>query len=218
MELEQKEKERTGIKNLKVGFNKVFGYYIEVSKGQCNLIKEEYGYDRKQTLTNCERFITKELKEKENIILGAEEKMIELEYQLFMQVREVTKRYIGKLQKCSNLIAEVDMLQSFSTVADLYHYVKPTFNKKHALKLIDSRHPVIEQVMSLQNQKYVANDIIMDPDTSILLITGPNMAGKSTYMRQLAIIIIMAQIGCFVPCKSADLPIFDKIFYSNRGE
>lgn len=212
LELEQKEKERTGIKNLKVGFNKVFGYYIEVSKGQCNLIKEEYGYDRKQTLTNCERFITKELKEKENIILGAEEKMIELEYQLFMQVREVTKRYIGKLQKCSNLIAEVDMLQSFSTVADLYHYVKPTFNKKHALKLIDSRHPVIEQVMSLQNQKYVANDIIMDPDTSILLITGPNMAGKSTYMRQLAIIIIMAQIGCFVPCKSADLPIFDKIF------
>ncbi len=212
LELEQKEKERTGIKNLKVGFNKVFGYYIEVSKGQCNLIKEEFGYDRKQTLSNCERFITKELKEKENIILGAEEKIIELEYQLFMQIREITKRYIGKLQKCSNVIAEVDMLQAFSEVADRYHYVKPTFSDHHELKILESRHPVVEQVMSLNNQKYVSNDIIMGQDTSILLITGPNMAGKSTYMRQLAIIVIMAQIGCFVPCKSAILPIFDKIF------
>ncbi len=212
LELEQTEKKRTGIKTLKVGFNKVFGYYIEISKGQVGLLKEEYGYDRKQTLSNCERFITPELKEKENIILGAEEKMISLEYQLFMKIREIVKRYINRLQKCSNIISEIDMLQAFSTVADLYHYTRPTVTETATLKLLQSRHPVVEQVMASSNTKYVENDILMDEDTSILLITGPNMAGKSTYMRQLAITVIMAQIGCFVPCKECTMPIFDKIF------
>ena len=212
LELEQKEKERTGIKNLKVGYNKVFGYYIEISKGQCNLVKEEFGYDRRQTLSNCERFTTKELKEKESIILGAEEKIINLEYQLFMQIREVVKRYVVPLQKCANVLAEIDMLSSLSFVADTYHFVKPTLSNKNEIKIVESRHPVVEEVMAKKNEKYVANDILMDQNTSILLITGPNMAGKSTYMRQLAITVIMAQIGSFVPAKSCTIPIFDKIF------
>lgn len=209
LELEQKEKERTGIKNLKVGFNKVFGYYIEVSKGQKHLIQEEFGYDRKQTLANCERYTTPLLKEKENIILGAEEKIINLEYKLFMDIREVVKRYIGKLQKAAKIISEIDMLQAFSIVSDQYKYVRPTLTEDKMIKMIDCRHPVVEQVMK---DKYIPNDIIMDKTTDILLITGPNMAGKSTYMRQCAITVIMAQIGCFVPCKSCIIPIFDKIF------
>lgn len=212
LELEQKEKDRTGIKNLKVGYNKVFGYYIEISKGQCNLVKEEFGYDRKQTLSNCERFTTKELKEKESIILGAEEKIINLEYQLFMQIREVVKRYVISLQKCASILAEIDMLSSLSFVADTYHFVKPVLSNKNEIKIVESRHPVVEEVLAKKNEKYVANDIMMDQDTSILLITGPNMAGKSTYMRQLAITVIMAQIGSFVPAKSCIIPIFDKIF------
>ena len=209
LQIEKEEKERTGIKNLKVGFNKVFGYYIEVSKGQCNLIKDEYGYERKQTLANCERFITPLLKEKENIILGAEEKIISLEYKLFMDIREVIKRYVNDLQKTAKIISEVDMLQSFSVCSDTYKLIRPLLTNENTVKLIDCRHPVVEQVMK---DKYIPNDIIMDKTTNILLITGPNMAGKSTYMRQFAITVIMAQIGCFVPCKSATLPIFDKIF------
>ena len=209
LELEQQEKQRTGIKNMKVGFNKVFGYYIEVSKGQCNLVKDEFGYERKQTLANCERFTTPLLKEKENIILGAEEKIISLEYKLFMDIREVVKRYVTNLQKTARIISEIDMLQSFSIVSDLYKFTRPTITNDHSLKLIDCRHPVVEQVMK---DKYIPNDIVMDKTTSILLITGPNMAGKSTYMRQTAITVIMAQMGCFVPCSSASLPIFDKIF------
>ena len=209
LELEQTERERTGIKNLKVGFNKVFGYYIEVSKGQTHLVKEEYGYDRKQTLANCERFTTPLLKEKENIILGAEEKIINLEYKLFMDIREVVKRYIGKLQRIAKIISEVDILQSFSVVSDAYKFVRPTLTDEKVIKMIECRHPVVEQVMK---DKYIPNDIIMDKTTDILLITGPNMAGKSTYMRQCAITVIMAQIGCFVPCKSCTMPIFDKIF------
>ncbi len=209
LELEKQEKEKTGIKNLKVGFNKVFGYYIEVSKGQCSLVKEEYGYERKQTLTNCERFITPLLKEKENIILGAEEKIISLEYKLFMDIREVVKRYGMRLQKIAKIISEVDMLQAFSICSDHYKFSRPTLTDEKCLKLVECRHPVVEQVMK---DKYIPNDIIMDKTTNILLITGPNMAGKSTYMRQCAITVIMAQIGCFVPCKSASMPIFDKIF------
>ena len=209
LELEQKEKERTSIKNLKVGFNKVFGYYIEVSKGQTHLIKDEFGYDRKQTLANCERFTTPLLKEKENIILGAEEKIINLEYKLFMDIREVVKRYTSKLQRIAKIIGEVDMLQSFSIVSDQYKYVRPNLTDEKTIKMIDCRHPVVEQVMK---DKYIPNDIIMDRTTDILLITGPNMAGKSTYMRQCAITVIMAQMGCFVPCKSCTMPIFDKIF------
>lgn len=209
LRLEQEERKRTGIKNLKVGFNKVFGYYIEVSKGQKDQIKEEYGYERKQTLANCERYVTPLLKEKENIILGAEEKIINLEYKLFMDIRQVVKRYIPNIQKIAKVISEVDMLQSFSIVSDKYKFVRPQITDENVIKLIDCRHPVVEQVMM---DKYIANDIIMDKNTDILLITGPNMAGKSTYMRQCAITVIMAQIGCFVPCKSAILPIFDKIF------
>ena len=209
LELEQKERDRTGIKNLKVGFNKVFGYYIEVSKGQKHLIKDEFGYDRKQTLANCERYTTSSLKEKENIILGAEEKIINLEYKIFMDIREVVKRYISKLQKASKIISEIDMLQAFSIISDQYKFVRPTLTEDKMIKMIECRHPVVEQVMK---DKYIPNDIIMDKTTDILLITGPNMAGKSTYMRQCAITVIMAQIGCFVPCKSCIMPIFDKIF------
>ncbi len=209
LKLEQEEKERTGIKNLKVGYNKVFGYYIEVSRSQIKEIKEEYGYIRKQTLANAERYITPVLKEKENIILGAEEKIINLEYKLFMDIREVVKRYIKDLQVTSIILSEIDMLQSFSIVSDQNKYIRPTIINKKEIELLNSRHPVVEKVLS---DKYVANDIIMDKKTSILLITGPNMAGKSTYLRQLAINVIMAHIGCFIPCTSAKLPIFDKIF------
>ena len=209
LEMEQEEKERTGIKNLKVGFNKVFGYYIEVSKGQCNLVKEEFGYDRKQTLANCERFTTPLLKEKENIILGAEEKIINLEFKLFMDIREVVKRYIKGLQRLAKTISEIDMLQSFSIVSDTYKFTRPELTDEKVIKMIECRHPVVEQVMK---DKYIPNDIIMDKTTDILLITGPNMAGKSTYMRQCAITVIMAQMGCFVPCKSCTMPVFDKIF------
>ena len=207
--LEKEEKERTGIKNLKVGYNKVFGYYIEISKSNIPLVKDEFGWNRKQTLANCERFTTPLLKEKENIILGAEEKIINLEYKLFMDVREVVKRYITNLQNISKIISEVDMLQSFSIVTDSNKYVRPNIVDDRSIKLIDCRHPVVEKVMK---DKYIPNDIVMDKNTDILLITGPNMAGKSTYMRQCAITIIMAQIGCFVPCKSCSMPIFDKIF------
>ena len=209
LSMEQEEKMRTGIKNLKVGFNKVFGYYIEVSKGQTNLVKEEWGYERKQTLANAERYITPVLKEKENIILGAEEKIISLEYKLFMDIREVVKRYVSDLQRVAKVISEVDMLQAFSIVSDQYSFVRPELTKDKVIELIDCRHPVVEQVIK---DKYIPTDIIMDKKTSILLITGPNMAGKSTYMRQLGITVIMAQIGCFVPCKRAKMPIFDKIF------
>lgn len=209
LSLEQEEKEKTGIKNLKVGYNKVFGYYIEVSKGNIPLIKDEFGWDRKQTLANCERFTTPLLKEKENIILGAEEKIINLEYKLFMDVREVVKRYITNLQNISKVISEVDMLQAFSNVSDQNKFVRPQLVDEKVIKLVDCRHPVVEKVMK---DKYISNDIMMDENTNILLITGPNMAGKSTYMRQCAITIIMAQIGSFVPCKSCVMPIFDKIF------
>ena len=206
---EAEEKERTGIKNLKVGYNRVFGYYIEVSKGNTNLIKEEYGYDRKQTLSNCERYISPILKEKEALILNAEEKIIELEYNLFCEVRDTIKKYIPKIQYISKIISEIDVLQSFATVSEENKYVRPVLTDDRSLLVHDSRHPVVEKVM---NSEFVPNDIIMDNNTNILLITGPNMAGKSTYMRQVAITVIMAQIGCFVPAHDAKLPIFDQIF------
>ena len=207
---EQEEKERTGIKNLKVGYNKVFGYYIEVSKANINLVKEEFGYERRQTLTNCERYISPILKEKEALILNAEEKIIELEYNLFIQIRDQIKYHIRDLQKISKIISEIDVLQSFSTVSEENRYVRPIFSDKGDIKIIEGRHPVVEKV--LENKEYVSNDIIMDENTNILLITGPNMAGKSTYMRQMAIITIMAQIGCFVPASFAQLKLFDAIY------
>lgn len=206
---ELEEKERTGIKNLKIGFNKVFGYFIEVSKSNLNLITPEMGYIRKQTIANGERFITPLLKEKEDLILTSEEKIIELEYNLFIEIRDKVKEYIPNLQEISKVISEIDVIQSFAFISEKYNYVRPKLNNKHEIKVIDSRHPVVEKVIK---DSYVENDIIMDKNTNILLITGPNMAGKSTYMRQLGIITIMAQIGCFVPAKEANLPIFDKIF------
>ena len=209
LQMEADEKERTGIKNLRVGFNKVFGYYIEISKGSIPLVKEEFCYERKQTLANCERFITPILKEKENIILGAEEKIINLEYKLFMEIRDYVKGYIGKIQKISRIIAEVDMMTSLATVSEENNYVRPTLTLERNIVIKDGRHPVVEKV---SKSDYVPNDIIMGKGVDILLITGPNMAGKSTFMRQLAIIVIMAQIGSFVPAKSCSIPIFDKIF------
>ena len=209
LNIEKEEKERTGIKNLKVGYNKVFGYFIEISKGSTNLIKDEYGYDRKQTLSNCERFITSKLKELENTILGAEEKIVNLEYQLFINIRDEVRKYINKLQDISKTIAEVDMMLSLAIAAEENNYTRPNIISEHSIKIIDGRHPVVEKV---NKSNYVANDIIMPDGVDILLITGPNMAGKSTYMRQLAITVIMAQIGSYVPCKSCDMPIFNKIF------
>ena len=209
LNLEQEEKERTGIKNLKVGFNKVFGYYIEVSKSNVGLIKDEFNYERKQTLSNCERFITPLLKEKENIILGAEEKIINLEYKLFMDIREEVKKYITNLQEISKVLSEVDMMCSLATVAEENNYTKPNINEDGIIEIKDGRHPVVEKV---SKDDYIPNDIIMKDGVNILLITGPNMAGKSTYMRQLAITVIMAQMGSFVPAKKCSIPIFDRIF------
>ena len=208
-QFEATEREKTGIKNLKVGYNRVFGYYIEVSKGQTNLVKEEYGYERKQTLSNCERYISPVLKEKEALILNAEERIIDLEYELFTGIREQIKEYIPRLQEVAKVISEIDVLQSFATVTEENNYVRPTITEERTLKIIEDRHPVVEKVIQ---GEFVPNDIKMDAGTDILLITGPNMAGKSTYMRQVAITVIMAQMGCFVPAKEAILPIFDHIF------
>ena len=207
--IEQEERDKTGIKNLKVGFNKVFGYYIEVSKGNIKDVKPEYGWIRKQTLTTGERYITPLLKEKEDIILGAEEKIISLEYSLFTQIREKTKTYINQIQFISKIIAEIDMILSFAVVSEENDYNKPILTEENIIEIKDGRHPVVEKV---NKKEYVSNDIIMGRDTNILLITGPNMAGKSTYMRQLAITVIMAQIGCYVPCGECKIPIFDQIF------
>lgn len=205
---ENEEREKTGIKNLKVAYNRVFGYYIEISKGNLNLVKDEWGYERKQTLVNAERFISPILKEKEALILNAEEKIVELEYNLFTSIRNEVKKYIPKLQNIAHTISEIDVLQSFATVADENNYVRPVITERE-IDIKNSRHPVVEKVIK---GEFVSNDIYMDKDTSILLITGPNMAGKSTYMRQMAITAIMAQIGCFVSADSAKIPIFDAIY------
>ena len=206
---EADERERTGIKTLKVGYNKVFGYYIEVSKGMTGMVKDEYGYERKQTLSNCERYISPILKEKEALILNAEERIIELEYQLFIGIRDKVKEYIPALQEISRIISEIDVLQSFATVSEENNYTRPKLTDKRFVSIIEGRHAVVEKVL---DSEYVNNDIIFDEDTDILLITGPNMAGKSTYMRQFAITVIMAQIGCFVPAKEAIMPVFDAIY------
>ncbi len=210
VKLEKDERQRTGISKLKVGYNRVFGYYIEVTKGQIHLVKENFGYERKQTLSNSERYINPELKEMESIILGSEEKSIKLEYQLFLEIREKVSAYISSLQLLAKLISEIDMIQSFAVVAEENRLVRPTLSEKHAIEIINGRHPVVEKL--LESSEYVENSIKMDLQTNMFLITGPNMSGKSTYIRQLAIIIIMAQIGSFVPCTKAEIKIFDKIF------
>ena len=207
---ETEERERTGIKGLKVGFNKVFGYYIEISKSYLNMVTDDMGYIRKQTLANCERFINPILKEKEDLILSSEDRIINLEYNLFIEIRDKCKEYIPELQRTAKVISEIDVLSSFALVSEKYNYIRPVITTGNEIKVLNSRHPVVERV--LKGEEYVPNDIVMDNNTDILLITGPNMAGKSTYMRQLGIIAIMAQIGCFVPAEEATLPIFDKIF------
>lgn len=206
---EREEKERTGIKGLKIGYNKVFGYYIEVPKGQISQVKEEFHYDRKQTISNCERYITPLLKEKENLISNAEEKLNTLEYDIFCKIKEEVKRYIPKLQKASAKIAYYDVMQSFATIAEEHNFVKPTINENSTVEIIKGRHPVVESVISTE---YIDNDIIMNENTNILIITGPNMSGKSTYMREFGIIAILNQIGSFVPASKCNLPVFDKIF------
>lgn len=206
---ETKLKEETGIKNLKVGFNKVFGYYIEITKGQIGNVKEDLHWERRQTLTGCERYISPELKEKEALILNAEEKIINLEYDLFCEIKEIIKKELLELKDTANQIAELDAITSLSVVAEEHRFVRPEFNENHSMEIKNGRHPVIEKVSNLE---YVSNDCIMDSSINTLLITGPNMSGKSTYMRQLAIIIILAQMGSFVPADSAKLPIIDKIF------
>ncbi|MEC2378188.1 DNA mismatch repair protein MutS [Bacillus subtilis] len=206
--LEQQEREYTGIRSLKVGFNKVFGYYIEVTKANLHLL-EEGRYERKQTLTNAERYITPELKEKEALILEAENNICELEYELFTELREKVKQYIPRLQLLAKQMSELDALQCFATISENRHYTKPEFSKDE-VEVIEGRHPVVEKVMD--SQEYVPNNCMMGDNRQMLLITGPNMSGKSTYMRQIALISIMAQIGCFVPAKKAVLPIFDQIF------
>lgn len=207
---ETNERDRTGIKKLKIGYNRVFGYYIEISKGQADLVKEEFGYDRKQTLSNSERFITPELKEKELQIIGSLDDAIKLEYDLFLEIREIANKEIPLLQELAKAIAETDMLFAFATVSMKYRYVMPELCQDRLIEVKNGRHPVVETL--LENEIYVENDIDMDEQTSILLITGPNMSGKSTYMRQLALTIIMAQMGCFVPAERAKIPIFDQIF------
>nr|WGD92122.1 DNA mismatch repair protein MutS [Bacillus subtilis] len=206
--LEQQEREYTGIRSLKVGFNKVFGYYIEVTKANLHLL-EEGRYERKQTLTNAERYITPELKEKEALILEAENNICELEYELFTESREKVKQYIPRPQLLAKQMSELDALQCFATISENRHYTKPEFSKDE-VEVIEGRHPVVEKVMD--SQEYVPNNCMMGDNRQMLLITGPNMSGKSTYMRQIALISIMAQIGRFVPAKKAVLPIFDQIF------
>ena len=207
--LEQEERERTGIQNLKVGYNKVFGYYIEISKGQAARVKDEFGWERKQTLSTGERFISPILKEKEALILNAEENIIELEYNLFNEIKDKIKDRIIKLKETANQIGIIDALCSLSVISEKEKLVRPTFNNDKLIDIKEGFHPVINIV---NKGEYVKNDIFMDKNINTLLITGPNMSGKSTYMRQLAITIIMAQIGSFVPAKSADLCIFDAIF------
>ncbi len=207
--LEAVERERTGIKNLKVGFNKVFGYYIEVTKSNLNLVPEDY--IRKQTLVNCERYITPELKEVESVVLNAETKINQLEYEIFAEVRSFIQGYIGAIQRTSAAVSVLDVLASFAEVGSRLGYVKPDVKAGDAIIIEKGRHPVIEQ--TIKNGIFVSNDAYIDRSSnSLLLITGPNMSGKSTYMRQTALIVLMAQTGCFVPAEAATIGIVDRIY------
>ena len=211
LEIEEREKNRTGIKNLKVGYNKIFGYFIEISKvGLKSVDPTELGYHRKQTLSNCERFISEELKQVEEHIVNSKTKIEELELQLFQDVKIKIHEYISRLQRVANTLSDIDVFVSLSDVAEEYGYVKPDFNDNNVIDIVDGRHPIVERNVSADS--YISNDCKVEKDENILLITGPNMSGKSTYMRQLALIVILAQIGSFVPASSASLPIFDKIF------
>lgn len=210
IDFEQKEREKTGIKNLKVGYNRVFGYYIEVTKGSLDQVKDEFEYTRKQSLSNAERFITPELKDMESKILSAQDKIEKLEYVLFTQIRNEIKKEVHLIQDVAKIIAQVDVYQSLAMLASENSYVRPIFNNNKTLEITEGRHGVIEKVMG--HGQYVPNDVSIDEKNPVVLITGPNMGGKSTYMREVALMIIMAQIGSFVPAKYANLTIFDQIF------
>ena len=208
-EIEQKEKRSTGIKNLKVGFNKVFGYYIEVTNSNLENVPDTY--IRKQTLSNCERYITPELKEIENKILGAEEKVVKIEYDIFTQIRDEISCHLSRLQNAAKIISVIDVLCCFAEVAEKNNYCMPDVNFTDTILIKDGRHPVVEKMLS--DNMFVPNDAHLDnKDNRLSIITGPNMAGKSTYMRQIALIVLMAQIGSFVPAGSAKIGIVDKIF------
>ena len=207
-ELEQKEREATGIKNLKVGFNRVFGFYIEVTKSFYDLVP--YRYTRKQTLANCERYITEELKEIEKTVLGAEENATRLEYELFLEIREQLKAALSRLQRTSQGIKTLDALQSLAQVASENNYVRPSLNEDGVYDIQGGRHPVVEK--SLGSGEFVPNDTLLNQEGRLMIITGPNMAGKSTYMRQVALIVLMAHMGSFVPADSANISITDRIF------
>ena len=208
-EIETKERERTGIKNMKIKFNKVFGYYLEVTNSYKDLVPEDY--IRKQTLTNAERYITPELKELEETILGAEEKLTALEYELFSQVRDHIASQVLRIQKTAKAVAKLDVYTALSYVAEKNNYVRPKINAKGVIDIKGGRHPVVEQMIS--NHMFISNDTYLDNQSNrISIITGPNMAGKSTYMRQTALIVLMAQMGSFVPADSADIGVVDRIF------
>ena len=207
--LESKEKERTGIKTLKIGYNKVFGYYIEISKAAARDVKDEWGYIRKQTLTNSERYITPELKEQEDAILHAEEHALAIEKRLFAEILDEIRSCLPKLQKLARALAELDCYGAMAELSASNGYVRPQFSEDE-LNIASGRHPILDVMM--KDPRYVSNSTVMTKDQSILLITGPNMGGKSTYMRQTALIVIMAQMGCFVPARSCVLPVFDRIF------
>ena len=207
--LEHSERERTGIKNLKVGYNKVFGYYLEITKSYYDQIPDNY--IRKQTLANCERFITPELKETERLVLNAEAKINQMEYELFADVRQRLQSDIKDIQETSRAVAELDVLLSFADVSEKNDYVKPVIDDGDVIEIVKGRHPVIEQ--TIRDGIFVSNDTYLDREgENLLLITGPNMSGKSTYMRQTALIVLMAQAGCFVPCQSARIGVCDRIF------
>ncbi|MDO4552384.1 MAG: DNA mismatch repair protein MutS [Bacillota bacterium] len=207
--LEGSERERTGIKNLKVGFNKVFGYYIEVTRSYYELIPENY--IRKQTLVNCERFITPELKEMESLVLNAETKINRMEYELFQELRQEIQEHIGRIQATSSAVAALDVLASFAEVGSRMGYCKPRVEQGDIIMVEKGRHPVIEQ--TIKDGVFVSNDTYLDrQDHSLLLITGPNMSGKSTYMRQTALIVLMAQMGCFVPAEKAEIGVVDRVY------
>ncbi len=207
--IEAREKERTGIKNLKVGFNKVFGYYIEVSKSNYDLVPDDY--IRKQTLANCERYITQELKDLEHEILSAQDRITALEYELFCQLRQMAADRVAEIQRTAGAVAQVDVLTSFAAVASANRYCRPEVDLSDKLEIVEGRHPVVEQM--LKDSLFVPNDTVMDGGDNLLaIITGPNMAGKSTYMRQVALITLMAQVGSFVPAKAAHVGVVDRVF------
>ncbi len=210
LDIEQKERERTGVKSLKVGYNRVFGYYIEVRNGNLSAIKDEFGYVPKQTLANASRFITSELKEKEEQILHAQEDKVRIEQELFKRLLNTIKTRLFDLHACANALATIDVLVSLALLANEKGYICPTFHQDKKIEIIEGKHPILDAQM--KQKTYVSNDWIMTNDTTIQMITGPNMGGKSTYMRQNALIVIMAQMGSFVPAKKAELPIFDRIF------